>query len=191
MVHSPVEAEVAQVRVNVEAVIDLTTRAVQQMVPRGRGAILNVGSVSGFCPTPGQAGYAGTKAFVQIYSEGLCAGLAGTGVTVAVLCPGPVRAEFLHFAGLDSDEFPAFLYTPSREVAKIGVDALDADRGVVVGGLPMRIVSRLMRLTARRVLLPALARQNPGMKRDRDRPTADAVAMIEASQGRPPTLTPP
>ena len=40
--------EIAQVRVNVEAVIDLTTRAVQQMVPRGRGAILNVGSTAGF-----------------------------------------------------------------------------------------------------------------------------------------------
>lgn len=34
---TPVEDEIAQVRVNVEAVIDLTTRAVQQMVPRGRG----------------------------------------------------------------------------------------------------------------------------------------------------------
>ncbi len=105
--HSPVEAEVAQLRVNARAVVDLTTWAVQQMVPRGRGAILDVGSVSGFCPTPGQAGYAGTKAFVQICSEGLRAELAGTGVTVAVLCPGPVRTEFVHSAGLDSDEFPA------------------------------------------------------------------------------------
>ena len=48
--------EVAQVRVNVEALIDLTTRAVGQMVPRGRGAILNVGSTAGFQPFPGQAG---------------------------------------------------------------------------------------------------------------------------------------
>ena len=45
---STVDAEIAQVRVNVEAVIDLTTRAVQQMVPRGRGAILNVGSTAGY-----------------------------------------------------------------------------------------------------------------------------------------------
>ena len=34
---STVAEEIAQVRVNVEAVIDLTTRAIQQMVPRGRG----------------------------------------------------------------------------------------------------------------------------------------------------------
>ena len=66
-----VDDEIAQVRVNVEAVIDLTTRAVQQMVPRGRGAILNVGSTTGFHPFPGQAGYAGTKAFVRAYTDGL------------------------------------------------------------------------------------------------------------------------
>ena len=87
---SPVADEIAQVRVNVEAVIDLTTRAVQQMVPRKRGAILNVGSTAGFHPFPGQAGYAGTKAFVHAYSEGLRGELAGTGVTVAtLLAPGP------------------------------------------------------------------------------------------------------
>lgn len=68
---SPVADEIAQVRVNVEAVIDLTTRAVQQMVTRGRGAILNVGSTAGFHGFPGQAGYAGTKAFVKTYTEGV------------------------------------------------------------------------------------------------------------------------
>ena len=57
-------------RVNVEAVIDLTTRAVQQMVPRGRGAILNVGSTAGYHPFPGQAGYAATKAFVKPTPKG-------------------------------------------------------------------------------------------------------------------------
>ena len=65
MAKRPVADEIAQVRVNVEAVIDLSTRAVQQMVPRGRGAILNVGSTAGYQPFPGQVGYAATKAFVE------------------------------------------------------------------------------------------------------------------------------
>jgi len=73
---TPVDDEIAHVRVNVEAVIDLTTRAVQQMVPRGRGAILNVASTAGLHPFPGQAGYAGTKAFVHTYTEGLRGELA-------------------------------------------------------------------------------------------------------------------
>ena len=109
--------EIAQVRVNVEAVIDLTTRAVQQMVPRGRGAILNVGSTAGFQPFPGQAGYAGTKAFVRAYTDAVRAELAGTGVTVATLHPGPVRTGFLQSAGMDER-------TVRRRVPEVPVDAV-------------------------------------------------------------------
>ena len=166
-----VAEEIAQARVNVEAVIDLTTRAVQQMVPRGRGAILNVGSTAGFHPFPGQPGYAGTKAFVHTYSQGVRAELAGTGVTVATLCPGPVRTEFLQTAGMDERKFaaafPKFLWMPSREVARAGVDALDADRGLVIAGLQNRISTRLFQFMPRRLLLPLLARQHPALRRDR------------------------
>ena len=168
---SPAAEEIAQVRVNVEAVIDLTTRAVQQMVPRGRGAILNVGSTVGFHPFPGQSGYAGTKAFVETYTEGVRGELAGTGVTVATLCPGPVRTEFLEAAGMDENKFaaafPKFLWMQSRDVARIGVDALDGDGGVVIAGLRNRLSTRLMQAIPRRVLLSVLARQHPGLRRDR------------------------
>ena len=168
---TPVEDEIAQVRVNVEAVIDLTSRAVQQMVPRGRGAILNVRSTAGFQPFPGQAGYAATKAFVRNYTEGLRAELAGTGVTVALLCPGPVRTEFLKNAGMDerafADAFPKFLWMPSRDVARAGVEALEHDRGTVIAGLPSRFSTRLFQFMPRRVLLPLLKSQHPGLRRDR------------------------
>ena len=170
---SAVADEIAQVRVNVEAVIDLTTRAVQQMVPRGRGAILNLGSTAGFHPFPGQAGYAATKAFVRSYSDALRAELAGTGVTVATLNPGPVRTEFLSSAGMDertfADAFPKFLWMPSREVAKVGVDALEHDRGDVIAGLPSRLSTRIFAHLPKRLLLPLLVRQHPALRRDRSR----------------------
>ena len=160
--------EIAQVRVNVEAVIDLTTRAVQQMAPRGRGAVLNVGSTAGFQPFPGQSGYAGTKAFVIAYSEGLRAELAGTGVTVATLNPGPVHTEFLEVAGVDEltfeKSFPKFIWMPSRAVAKVGVEALDHDRGSVIAGLPSRLSTRLFQLVPNRFLLPVLVRQHPALQ---------------------------
>ncbi|OBF98823.1 oxidoreductase [Mycobacterium sp. 852014-52450_SCH5900713] len=166
-----VDDEIAQVRVNVEAVIDLTTRAVQQMVPRGRGAILNVGSTAGYHPFPGQAGYAATKAFVRTYTEGVRGELAGTGVTVALLCPGPVRTEFLKNAGMDerkfADAFPKFMWMPPREVARTGVDALEHDRGTVIAGLPSQLSTRLFQFMPRRLLVPLLKNQHPGLKRDR------------------------
>ena len=166
-----VDDEIAQVRVNVEAVIDLTTRAVQQMVPRGKGAILNVGSTAGYHPFPGQVGYAATKAFVITYTEGLRGELAGSGVTVALLNPGPVRTEFLKNAGMDerkfADAFPKFLWLPASDVARTGVDALDGDRGTVIPGLPSQISTRLFQFMPRRLLLPLLKKQHPGLRRDR------------------------
>jgi short-subunit dehydrogenase len=165
--------EIAQVRVNVEAVIDLTTRTVQQMVPRGRGAILNVGSTAGFYPFPGQPGYAGTKAFVRTYTDGLRGELAGTGVTIAALHPGPVRTEFLESAGMDDKAFaaafPKFLWMSPREVAKAGVDALEHDRGSVIPGLPSKLSTYVFANLPRRVLLPLRARQHPALRRDRSR----------------------
>jgi short-subunit dehydrogenase len=166
-----VDRELAQVRVNVEAVIDLTTRAVQRMVPRGRGAILNVGSTAGFQPFPGQAGYAATKAFVISYTEALRTELAGTGVTVATLNPGPVRTEFLQSAGMDektfAEAFPKFMWMASRDVARVGVDALEHDRGTVIAGLASQVSTRLFGLIPKRVLLPLLAKQHPALRRGR------------------------
>ncbi|CAN5633250.1 mycolate reductase [soil metagenome] len=168
VLNASVPEEIAQVRVNVEAVIDLTTRAVQQMVPRARGAILNVGSTAGFQPFPGQAGYAGTKAFVRAYTDGVRAELAGTGVTVATLNPGPVRTEFLQTAGMDertfADAFPKFMWMPSREVAKAGVEALVHDKGSVIPGLPSQLSTRLFQVIPRRLLLPLLAKQHPALR---------------------------
>jgi uncharacterized protein len=169
--NSSVDDEIAQVRVNVEAVIDLSTRAVQQMLPRRTGAILNVGSTAGYYPFPGQVGYAATKAFVITYTEGLRGELAGTGVSVALLNPGPVRTEFLQKAGMDertfADAFPKFLWKPARDVARSGLDALDNDRGSVIPGLPSQISTRLFQFMPRRLLLPLLKAQHPGLKRDR------------------------
>jgi short-subunit dehydrogenase len=171
VVNSSPEAEIAQVRVNVEAVIDLTTRAAQQMAARGLGAILNVGSTAGFHPFPGQAGYAATKAFVRSYTEALRAELAGSGVTVTTLHPGPVRTEFLAVAGMDertfADAFPKFLWMRSRDVARVGVDALDGDRGSVIAGLPTRINTALFLLMPKRLLLPLLRRAHPALRRER------------------------
>ncbi len=157
--NTSVERHLAMVRVNVEAVIDLTTRAVGPMVAAGRGAILNIGSAGGFVPTPGMAGYAGTKAFVYLYGEALRGELQGSGVSVTTICPGPVRTEFVIATGANPDalSYPEFLYTPASDVARVAVEALDERGGAVIVGWPTRLVTGLMRMLPNDLTMRMLA----------------------------------
>jgi short-subunit dehydrogenase len=63
------DKELQMLRVDVEAVVDLMLRYLPGMVDRGRGAIINVSSVSAFQPAPYNAGYAAAKAYVLWLSE--------------------------------------------------------------------------------------------------------------------------
>ncbi|MCZ7587035.1 MAG: SDR family oxidoreductase [Deltaproteobacteria bacterium] len=90
----------SMLNVNIFALTYLTHRLARPMVARGRGGILNVGSTYGLSFTPGYATYIGTKHFVAGFSESLRADLAGTGVAVTQLCPGPVKPSFSRCPGI-------------------------------------------------------------------------------------------
>src|ERR1700751_1072246 len=71
------------------------TRAILPgMVARGRGHVINLGSVAGTYPYPGGNTYAGTKAFVHQFSLALRSDLHGTGVRVTCVEPGMADTEF-------------------------------------------------------------------------------------------------
>ena len=88
---SPRERMVEMVRINVEAVVDLTSRFLTGMVDRGRGSVINIASTAAFQPLPGSAVYAASKSFVLSFSEAIRTELRGSGVTVTAVCPGPVQ----------------------------------------------------------------------------------------------------
>lgn len=161
--------EVAMVRTDVEAVIDLCASHVGPMVERGRGAVLNVASTAAFQPLPGQAGYAAAKSFVLSYTQSLSAELRGTGVTATALCPGPVSTEFVTVAGWDEGEvegtLPKAMWLSARAVADAGIDGLDRGRGIVIPGKLNRLSAYGAYLTPRSILLPIVARLHPAMTR--------------------------
>lgn len=163
------EAELNLVEVDVAAVVDLCSRFVPGMVKRGRGAVLNVGSVGAFGPVPGQASYGAAKAFVLSYTQAMGEELKGTGVTAATLCPGPVKTGFGELAGIPDEEaeksLPKFLWVDASAVAKAAVDGLASGKSVIVPGAPNRIASVVNHYLPRRLLLPLVARNHPGLKK--------------------------
>lgn len=160
--------EVAMIRTDVEAVVHLCSVFVPGMVERGRGAVLNVASTASYQPMPGQAGYAASKAFVRSYTHALRAELSGSGVTAAVLCPGPVETEFGEVAGFSEEDalsaMPKMFWVAAAQVAKAGLDGLAANRAVVIPGLPNRITALSGHLTPPRIITAALRRMHPAMK---------------------------
>jgi short-subunit dehydrogenase len=81
------------VQVNLIGVINGTKLGMQRMKPRGRGRILNVASQAGKVGFPGGATYCATKFGVVGLCEATRNELAGTGVGVTCVMPGPVRTE--------------------------------------------------------------------------------------------------
>ncbi len=128
-----IEAErlTREITLNVLALTELTHAVVPAMVARGRGAIINLGSVASFQPVPRMSVYAATKSYVLNFSIALAAELKDTGVRITAVCPGPTATNF--FANAGDDDVMTQRRTPEQVVAAT-FRALAANRPYVVDG---------------------------------------------------------
>ncbi|WP_067461458.1 SDR family NAD(P)-dependent oxidoreductase [Actinomadura macra] len=146
----PLDEQLAQIELNITALVRLTHAAVPGMVARGRGGVLNVASMSGFAPSPGSATYGATKAYVIAFSESLHAEVAAKGVHVTALCPGFTRTE---------DEEPAnLLWLRRDDVARAGLVAVSAGRALCVPGAQYKAALPALKLVPRSLLRAAVIR---------------------------------
>ncbi|MFL5263034.1 MAG: SDR family NAD(P)-dependent oxidoreductase [Anaeromyxobacteraceae bacterium] len=79
---------------NCKGLVTCTRTLLPGMVARGRGHVVNIGSIAASYPYPGGNVYGATKAFVHQFSQNLKAELLGTNVRVTVLEPGMADTEF-------------------------------------------------------------------------------------------------
>ena len=141
----------------------LTSAFSPAMVKRGRGAILNVASTAAMQPMPYSAGYSAAKAYVLTFSEALHQELAGRGVTVTALCPGPVETDFWQIADwqvASGQSFERAIPRPAlitaEQAAKAGVQGLESGSRVIVPGLPMRAAMEASRAIPNAIKLPVI-----------------------------------
>jgi len=152
--------ELEMIQVNVAALVHLTKLFLPAMVDRGRGRVLNVASTAAFQPGPLMAVYYATKAFVLSFSEAVASEVAGSGVTVTALCPGPTRSEFQRRADTEgvqrASAWAAMM--EADEVARVGWTAAGRGRRVVVPGALNKAAVQAVRLAPRRVVAHAVKR---------------------------------
>jgi len=145
---SDIEVQLDNVRVHDLATMRLTRAALPGMIARGRGAVINVASTSGFYAQPRAAVYSGSKAFLINFTESLHIELAGTGVRVQVLCPGFTHTGFHEAARMKTSGIPGWMWTGSDPVVEESLRALERGKVVVVPGLRNKlhhVTSRLPR----------------------------------------------
>jgi len=159
----PWEKEKHMLDVDIGAVVHLTKLLLPQMLERRSGYVLNVASIAAFLPGPGMAVYYASKAFVLSFSEALHHELAGRGIRVTALCPGPVETEFQARSGMKLPEAAKLFELPPGRVAEIGYAALMRGQRVAIAGLGNKLAVALMRLVPNTLLLRLVDRRARGL----------------------------
>ena len=155
--------DLAMIQLNVTTLVELTGLLLPGMLERQRGGILNVASIAGYLPGPGQAVYNASKAFVKSFSQALSEETRNTGVRVTTLCPGPVATAFATVAGYPrpTSRNPLMRVASASAVAAAGWQGLAAGKPVVVPDLLTRIGLQSLRVLPWQVIARRSQPRNP------------------------------
>lgn len=144
---------------NLRAAAALGLAALPSMARRGRGGVLNVGSIAGFMPGPGMAMYYASKAALRSLSEAWWAEMRGTGVTVTLVAPGPVRTAFLERSGArETRLFKMLPKATAADVARRGWAGFRRGRRLVFPDVMSCLSARFSAALPRGILLRIMGR---------------------------------
>lgn len=147
----------AMVDLNVKALMTLTHLVLQDMLARGHGRILNVGSTAAMIPGPLHATYHASKAFVNSFSQALANELEGKGITVTMLAPGPVDTDFFGISNMSKVKAIQKDMASAADVARIGYDAMNKGRLVAYNDWRLRfLLDWIVPLLPRRTALASI-----------------------------------
>lgn len=144
------------INVNLYGSIHVVKAFLPHLLDRPLAHVVNVSSMGGFLPVPGQTIYGATKAGVKLMTEGLYAELLDTNVRVTVVFPGAVATEITANSGVDAPagaeapEETNFPTTAPDEAARIIVDGMEDDQLHVYVGRDARLMNLLNRAAPKR-----------------------------------------
>ena len=122
---------------NIKGLLTMTRLVVPGMIERGRGHIINVGSVAGDAAYAGGNVYCATKAAVKALTDGLRIDVADTPIRVTNLKPGLVETNFSNVRFKGDEVRAKKLYTGIKpltgdDIADVAVYAANAPEHVQI-----------------------------------------------------------
>lgn len=136
-------------KVHMMTPLQLTYAGLKAMKKRGRGAIINVSSLSAFARTKSAAVYAATKSYLKIMTEVLDWENKGDNIRFQALCPGFTYTEFHDvgdFEDFNRDKIPKAMWMESETVVRKSLRALKRGKVVYVPGTVNKIVRFMVSL---------------------------------------------
>lgn len=140
--------------VNFYGTVYMTKAFLPLLLDRPEAHVVNVSSMGGFLPVPGQAMYGASKAAVKLMTEGLYAELLDTNVRVSVVFPGATKTQITENSGVDAplsaqaDEAAKnFPMLSADKAAQIIIDGMEANKPQIFTGKDSRLMNRLYRLS--------------------------------------------
>lgn len=124
-----------------------------ELLQRPEAHIVNVSSMGGFFPFPGQTLYGASKAAVKLLTEGLYAELLETKVGVTVAFPGATATNIsqnsgIEMAGMDA-EASSFPMTSAEDAAQEILDAIEKNKFQVFVGRDSKLMQWLYKISPR------------------------------------------
>ncbi|MHB1324213.1 MAG: SDR family NAD(P)-dependent oxidoreductase [Coriobacteriia bacterium] len=127
------------------------------LLQRPEAHIVNISSMGGFLPVPGQTIYGATKAAVKLLTEGLHSECMGTPVNVTVIFPGAIKTNISANSGVGTigdgetrRESSKIKTTEPRDAAKMILDGMERNAYRVTVGSDSTAMDRLSRLSPER-----------------------------------------
>ncbi|MEW6179129.1 MAG: SDR family oxidoreductase [Chloroflexota bacterium] len=143
--------------VNFFGTIHMTKEFLPYLLERPEAHIVNVSSMGGFLPVPGQTIYGASKAAVKLFTEGLYSELLNTRVRVTVVFPGAVGTNIAAHSGvtisspaLTEEQRSRIKPLSPAQAAQIIVEGMEQDRYHVMVGSDARLMDLFCRLSPQR-----------------------------------------
>lgn len=138
----PLQTHEDIVAVNILCAIRLTYAILPKMLKKRDGIIINVSSAGAYLPTPNEATYTGTKAFLRAFSEALYFELVGTGVKIQAVCPGLTKTDMPLRLGVPEDQIVdhgPFKWITPEEVVDASLKYLKRNKVICIPGQLTRL----------------------------------------------------
>jgi short-subunit dehydrogenase len=143
-----VESQLRMHRLHVLAALHLMHAALENLVPRAEGGIINVSSVAAFGQTAGSVSYSATKGWMNAFTAGIYAELEvqKSPVKVQALCPGFTLSEFHDTLRMDRSPIPKSLWMTADFVVSESLRGFDRGKLFVIPGWRYKLIVTFMKL---------------------------------------------